>query len=161
MTAANRIPDFDTWKPGYQNASVQVFQAGTTTLAPLWADQAATIPLANPQTLNRLDINGGVGNGGVSYGKWQQPVYCAVAYSMLINSTDQTGIERPKLTSVANEIADLMQAKSNRGTVYRRLTDRFDIVVHALDFGPLSALSSAANTATLVAAIGAASGQGG
>src|SRR3990167_2988365 len=94
---ANRIALFDLWQAGYAGASVAVYISGTTALAALYTDEDLTIATANPQNLLSLSQD------GVYYGKFAQPVYTASAYSLTINSRDETGIIRPALTDLDGE----------------------------------------------------------
>jgi hypothetical protein len=153
--AGFRIPDFDTWRPGYAGASVKVYIAGTASLASLFADQGLTVPLANPQTLLTLE------SSDIQYGKFSQPVYVGGAVELEINSTDRTGVIRNPLFTLAGEDAGAALVKPDGASVSTTLSQLLSRFVHAEDFGVLDGASAAVNTATLNAAIGAAAGQGG
>lgn len=152
-----RIPEFDTWRPGYGAASVQVIQAGTTQLAPLFADPFLSTPIANPQTLlSMTDVN------GETYGKWAAPVYTYLPVVLYVNQTDGTGVIQPPLISLAGSDASLSSAQSVRGAYPVTIQAYLDRDVDATLYGPLSAAAGAAQcNATLTAAIGAAAAQGG
>jgi hypothetical protein len=152
---AGRIGYFDTWQPTYGGATVRIYRAGTTKLANVYEDLALTQKASNPQTLERLLVN------GVSYGRWTKPLYTNERVVVSVEGGEDTAVIQPPITKLSDEIADNAVAKTQRGSRYRRLIDRFNDVVHALDFGSLSQVSSATNTATLESAIGAAAGQGG
>lgn len=152
--SAQKVAEFDVWREGYAGATVEVFRAGTTRLASLFYDLTLTDPAPNPITLDSLT------QGNRTFGKFERSVYLAGAYQLRINGTDMTGVVRPYITSLLDEDASYATAKTARGTAGRRLIDRFDDEIRALDFGELGA-TAATNTATLNAAIGAASGQGG
>lgn len=157
MTIGARISEFDTWRPGYGNAIVAVFRAGTTTLAPLFSDPTLTIPIANPQTLDLMsDVNGQV------YGRWAEPVYIGVPYSLFINSTFSTGVEQIPITTLDGQDASLVMVESIRGQFPVPLNQFLDRDVDATLFGTLAAADGAAScNATLVAAIGAAAAASG
>jgi hypothetical protein len=152
-----RVREFDTWRPGYGNNAVEVLQAGTTTLAPLYSDPFLTTPVPNPQTLIAFtDPDGNV------YGKWAQPVYTFVSYTLFIDQTNQTGVEVPPLTTLDGIDISVATAVSLRGDYERRITDFMDRDVDATLFGSLSeADGSATCTQTLALAVGAAAAQGG
>jgi hypothetical protein len=44
---AQRVSEFDTWRPGYAAASVIIYKAGTTTPATVWANVEATVVAQN------------------------------------------------------------------------------------------------------------------
>ena len=153
-----RIADFDTWRPGYGGMVVEVIEAGTNnTLAALYYDIGLTQPAPNPQALiTETDANGN------TYGKWAQPVYTAVPFQLYINSTDSTGIEYPPLIALPGEDASGSLVETARGQYPITLASFADSTVTAVLFGQLSSTAgTAANTQTLVAAIGAAGAQGG
>ena len=152
-----RLAEFDTFRQGYAGATVEVFLAGTTQLAPLFLDPGLSMPTGNPQTLlTGTDIN------GTTYGKWVSALYTFVPYTLLINDTDTTGVERPAVLSLPGQDVTLATAQARRGSYPLAISDWLDREVYAGLYGPLSqSAGSAACTATLVAAIGAAAGQGG
>lgn len=151
---AQRIAEFDTWRPRYGNAIVRVHVAGTTTLAAIWLDEAMTQAGDNPQTLLALESD------GVSYGKFAASLYTAQAYSLDINSTDQTAVQRPPLTSISGEDASTCTVTATGGSVARTLADRMADWIFANDYGQLDG-SAASNTAAITAAVGAAAAAGG
>lgn len=158
--AATRIADFDTWRPGYGLATVQIYRANSTVLADVFHDEACTVPAANPQTLQEKTVD------GVSYGKFAQPLYVAQAYELKINSVDATGIERPSLTSLAEEDASLALVLPTGADQAGVLADHLARRIDVRDYGAFievggQAASSSANTAAMVGAIGAATSRGG
>jgi hypothetical protein len=151
---ASRIGLFDIWQPSYGGATVRILRAGTNNLAAVYTDPDLTERADNPQVLERLTVR------DVPYGKWKEPLYTADAVTLDIDGGGQTGLIRPAITSLESEIADNALAKTQRGSRRRRLIERFNDVVHALDFGKLGG-SSKENTETFENAIGAVAGQGG
>ena len=148
------IEEFDVWRPGYGAASVEVLIENTTTRARVYSDPALTTEVSQPITLLQKT------DSGISFGKFAQSLYVATGYSLLINSTDRTGVKRPPLTSLIDEDASFASSKTARGTQLRRLIDRFDDVIRAEDQGLINE-TAVTNTQTLAAAIGKAAGQGG
>lgn len=151
---AIRIPEFDTLRAGYAAAIVTVYKANTTTEADLWADEAATAPLPNPQTLTSVEIN------GISYGKWVQPVYVGESYEMVINTSEQTGVQRYPIFTAIGLDASKSTAKIPGSSTIREIEDHLAQQIWVEDFGVLSA-DAAANTTIINAALGAASSLGG
>ena len=152
--SAQRVHEFDLWRPKYGGAVVRVTIAGTTTLADLFYDEALTETAENPQTLLSLEAD------AVVYGKFEQPIYTASPYQLDIASTDQTGIQRPPITDMTGVDVGSSVATSSEGSASRTLADRFSDVIRVEDFGEIGT-SAATNTATLELAIGAAGGAGG
>lgn len=152
-----RIPEFDTWRPGYAGMSVEVIEAGTTQQAVLYSDANLGTVIENPQTLlSKTDVN------GQTYGKWAQPVYVTVPYVLYINSTEVTGISRPALIDLAGEDGSELLVTAARASYPVVLADVVDMQIYAARYGMISEASSGSlNTATLQAAIGAAAAQGG
>ena len=85
---AHRVHEFDVWREDYAGATVNVYIAGTSSLASLFTDEGLTAAASNPQTLSSQTVNGRM------FGKFTAPLYTASAYYLDIDSTDQTGIER-------------------------------------------------------------------
>ena len=152
-----RVQDFDTWRPGYAGAMVEVIIAGTTERAALFSDPYRGVEIANPQTLlTWADTN------GETFGKFATPVYAYQPYVLYINATDSTGIERPAITDLAGQDISGSLVSSTRGDYPKAMADFADLVIHASMYGVISDdAGSALSTATLVAAIGAAAAQGG
>ena len=150
----HRVFEFDTWRPGYGSAVVTVFIAETTTKASLFEDEALTVAAVNPQTLDSQTIN------NITYGKFLKPLYTSSPYTLDIDSTDQTGIERPALISLVGEDASKVTVQATGGSTNPELEDVLARVIHAEDYGALGA-AAATNNATLTAAIGAAAANGG
>lgn len=151
---AQRIFEFDTWRPGYGGATVIIYRGGTTTLAAVFKDEALTIPAENPQEL-LTDVD-----NNISYGKFAERLYTAEAYSLDIDGTDQTGIQRPPLTTLDGQDATNATVRANGGTRDVALEDIVARVVYATDYGALAGVA-ATNTTTLTAAISAAASRGG
>jgi hypothetical protein len=150
----HRVREFDLWQPGYGSAVVRVHIAGTTTLASLFTDEACTLAADNPQTLESQTVD------GVVHGKFAEPLYTQQAYQLDINSTDQTGIQRPPLTSIAGENASTCTVTATGGSVARTLADRAADWIFANDYGALDG-TAGTNTATITAAVGAAAAANG
>lgn len=149
-----RVGFFDLLRPGYGGAVVNIYLAGTTTDADVFTDEALTAAAANPQTLTTFVED------GITYGRWTAPLYTSQAVELLIDNADDTGIIRPPLLTLAGENASDALVTTTAGTEARALDNRFDDVIHALDYGELAA-SAATNNATLTAAIGVAAAQTG
>lgn len=153
--AGFRIPEFDTWRPGYAGASVSILQAGTDNLAAIFADIALTVPLANPQTLLTLE------SSDIQYGKWAQPVYAGSAVTVKIGSIDHTGILEKPLTDLIGVDASEAIVLPEGAVVPASLAELLSRVIYAEDYGVLDGVSAAVNTTTLTLAIGAAAAEGG
>lgn len=149
-----RVSEFDTWRPGYGNASVIVYLAGTTTPADLFANVDATVAAANPQTLLTRTLS------GVDYGKFAAPVYVRDAYYLTVNSVDETGVSRPAITNLTNENASAALVTPTGGSVARTLAALLSEQIFVRNYGALGAVP-VTNTATIAAALGAASIRGG
>lgn len=159
MPAVN-VGLFDVWRKGFAAATVTVFKAGTTTKADLYTDEALTVLASNPQVLETKTIS------SQTYGKFSAPLYTASAFYLDVNSTDQTGVTRPPLTSLSGENASAALVTATGGSQERALADIIARVVHVEDYGvflPTSDpdASSSTNNATLTTAIGAAASNGG
>ena len=154
-----RIVEFDTWQPGYDTAVVTVYKAGTSVAADIFTDEALTVAAANPQTLGSRTV------GDVSYGKFDLPLYTAQAYDLDIDSTDQTGIARPPLTSLVAEDASKATVIPLGGSVATNLDTLFGRSVNVADFGDFKSVAdsgiAATNNATLVLAIADVASDGG
>ncbi|KAA5605426.1 hypothetical protein F1188_11020 [Roseospira marina] len=151
---AQRIFQFDTWQPGYAGSTVYV-RDGSGALAAVFTDEALTQPAPNPQILIQT-----TDTAGVSYGKFAEPIYTAADYALDIDTTQQTGVQRLPLTTLAGQDASQAEVTATNGTVARPLAARAADVIRALDHGALDDTSTAANTATLQAAIGIAAAAG-
>ena len=157
---AQAISYFDTWQEGYAIATVRVYIAGTTTLADLFTDEALTNSADNPQTLLTLTLN------DQTFGKFAVPLYTASAYYLDIDSTDQTGIWRPPITTLVGEDASGALVTATGGSEAHTLADIVARTVYVMDYGEFlntgdPGQSASTNNATLTAAIGAAASQGG
>jgi hypothetical protein len=156
---AIRIAEFDTWRPGYGLAVVQVVVAGTNTPASIYSDEALTVAVPNPQTLSERTL------GGISYGKFAAPRYVGVPYELIINSVDRSGIQRLPLTTLDEQDASEALVTAAGGTVANTLEDHLARSIDVRDYGIFMAVgepgaSAATNTATIVSAIGAAASGG-
>jgi hypothetical protein len=157
-----RVAEFDTWRPGYGQASVRVLVAGTNDLATIYSDEDLTAEVDNPQTLvERIDPA-----SSISYGKFSQPIYVGVPYELEINSIDFTGVQRPPLTTLEDVDASMALVTVAGGQEAIHLEDHLARRIDVRDFGEFlqvgeTGASTATNTATLIAAIGAAGALGG
>lgn len=152
------VVEFDLWVEGYAGSVIRILKAGTTTLAQVFSDVQMTVAVANPVTLDtREDAD------GRTYGRFPTRVYTPDAY-FVEKGSDQSGIHRPPITTLAGENASFAFSKAGKGSQLRRLTDRFGDAINALDFGAFATQatgSASTNTATLERAIGAAASDGG
>lgn len=155
--AVTRIPDYDHWVEGAQGATVNVYKAGTTTLALIYSDEALTVALANPQTLLDSEVN------GIRSGKWAQNVYVNEAVEIETVNRDQSAIIRPPLTTLVGEVADDATVKPTGGDTDTALkTALANVSIHVENFfGPLSLNNSASNTTKIGNAVGIAGAAGG
>lgn len=154
-----RIDAFDIWQPGYGGASVRIVRANTSLLADCFLDEALTQVAANPQTLLTRSQD------DIEYGKWAATLYTEQAYQLIIDSVDQTGIQRPPLTALTGENISSAVAIVDGGTESFTLAERFARIIDVIDYGeflPVGSVgaSAATNTATLEAAVGAAAADG-
>ena len=156
---AVRLSDFDTWRPGYGGAVIRVLQAGTSTPALIYSDEACTQAVSNPVTLARQD------SGDISYGKWpvNGTIYAAGPVVMEIDSADRTGVVRPPLITLTGIDASGALVTATGGSESRSLASIMARVFYATNYGDLSAGggSAVSNNETLQAALGAAAGAGG
>lgn len=151
-----RITEFDTWRPGYANALVTAYRAGTSTKASIFADEALTVAADNPQYLLDREVS------GVLYGKFAVPLYTEQAYYLDVDSSDQTGIARPGLTTLDAQDASNAVVTPTGATRSRQIDDLLGQTIWAADDGAFgSAVATATNTTTLSTAIGRASANGG
>jgi hypothetical protein len=149
------IEEFDLWRQGYGGVQVWVYKAGTTDLARLFADETLTVAAANPQVLlSRSD------SLGATYGKFAASLYTPDAYTLDIRGSEQTGIQRPPLTTLAGEDASLTFVRAKDGAADRPLRERFADTVAVLDFGKLDTAPDS-NAAVISAAIAQAAARGG
>lgn len=155
-TRSMRVEEFDVWRPGYAGATVEIYVAGTTALAPVFSDPALTIPAPNPQELrSTTDAN------GTTYGRWFTPLYVGQPYTLVINGEGQSGIQRLPLYDLAGiDASSATVLPALPGAVPRPLSARAADTINVLDFGVLTN-SAAGNNAIITAAIGAASAAGG
>jgi hypothetical protein len=151
-----RVEEFDVWRAGYAGATVEIYQAGTSVLAPVFSDPLLTTPAPNPQQLRSFtDAN------GVTYGRWVVPIYVGVPYTLTINGEGSSGIQRLPLYDLANADASLATVQGARpGAVPRTLRAIVDDTIPVRAFGALSA-SATSNTTIITAALGAAAARGG
>lgn len=154
MSVGQSIRDFATLREGYSGATVTVYMANSTTLADLFQDIACTIPAANPQVLTETSI------GDLSFGRFVNPVYCAESYYLSISDGTQTGTVRVPLFSLDGQDGSALSVTPENGTQVNTLANILGRRVFAEDYGVLDNADSAANTTTIVAAIGAVASQG-
>ena len=157
---ATRIGEFDLWRPKYAGATVTIYQAGTTTLASVYKDEALTQAASNPQTLQSVTVN------GVTYGKFSVPLYINVDYELSINGTESTGIVRLPLQSLDAADASDSTVIATGASVAKTIADLFARRIWAPSCGVLlptsdAGASATTNTTTLVAAIALATAAGG
>lgn len=151
---AQRIAEFDLWQPGYGGAQVDIYVAGTTTPASVFEDEALTVSAANPQTLETKTVD------GIDYGKFLVPLYTASAYELYINSIDETGIQRPPITTLDGEDASDAEVTPSGGSAANTLADLLGRSVWLEDFGAITG-STVTNTTILEAAVAAVASDGG
>lgn len=154
-----RIEEFDIWQPGYDTALVTIYKAGTENLADVFTDEALTAAAANPQTLGSRTVD------DVSYGKFNQSLYTAQAYDLDIDSTDQTGIVRPPITTLVDEAASEATVIAEGGSEVIKLETMFGRIVHVQDYGEFKSVAdsgvASTNNATLLLAIAAVAANSG
>lgn len=155
--AVTRLLDYDTWVAGAQGATVFVRKANSTALAAIFSDEAATIALANPQTLLDSTIN------GLRAGKWAQPVYTNEAVEIETEDLNKSAIIRPPLTTLVGEVADDATVRPVGGDTDVALKIAMANVAVVVEnfFGPLSGTDSASNTTKIAAAAGIVAANGG
>ncbi len=154
MTQIQRIAEFDTWRPGYGGATVDVYLPGTTTRANLYLDAALTTPTTNPQTLQSNTVD------GVTYGKFAATIYVGTAYYLVIEGAETTGIARPPMTCFVGEAASAAVATAAIGTASRAIEDWLSDEIRTAAWGDFG-VNATTNTAILASAIGAAAAAGG
>lgn len=151
--AVVRISEFDIWRPGYGGAEVSIMVAGTTDLAPVFTDEALTQSAPNPQTLSsRSDPD------GTNYGKFEFPLYTDESYFLDIADIEETGIQRPPLTSLVGEDASAATVTPTGSDQAITVADLVARQVYAANYGLLvtgESGSAATNTATINLAIAA------
>lgn len=151
---AQLITDFDIWQPGYNASTVDIYIAGTTTLAAVFFDEALSLAADNPQILqSRTD------DAGNDYGKFVRSLYTAVPYFLKIDHGEDTGIKRPALNTLIGADASQALVTVANSSRANTLADIVGRVVHAENYGEMiaggSSGSAATNTTTIEAAIGA------
>jgi hypothetical protein len=151
---ASRIVEFDLWRGGYGGSVVNIYLAGTITLASVYFDEAMTLPATNPQTLATLTI------GDIVYGKFSQSLYINVPYYLDIVSQDQTGVIRPPLTTLNGADASLATVVPTGGATAYTEADLHGRLIYAIDTTALG-VSAATNSATITTAMGRAAAAGG
>lgn len=152
---AQRIAEFDIWRPGYGGAVVYAYLPGTSTLAVLYEDENMTVPAANPQTLSSKSAP-----GGYNYGKFAQPVYVDTSYYLNIEGVEDTGIIRPPILSLQEQDVSESTVLVNGSSFPISLKNLSSVVVYVAAFGPFVSGSGGVaddNTETLQIAISALS----
>ena len=152
--SSTRIAEFDLWRAGYGDATVNIYLAGTTTLAPVFTDEALTAGAPNPQILATQTLS------NVTYGKFYVPIYIGVPYELHIVSGDQTGVIRPPLTTLVGEAASKAVVLPTGGVNTQDLDDLLGRVFYVEDTAALG-VSAATNSATITSALGRAAAAGG
>lgn len=148
-----RIAEFDLWRPGYGGAVVNIYVAGTTTLADVFTDEALTIEADNPQTLSAMEAE-----GGTRYGKFPAPIYTAQSYYLSIDGIENSGIVRPGFSSLDGEDASDAEVIATGASYPVTLADIAGRQVNVSNFGVFvegSGGVAATNTATMELAIAA------
>ena len=150
------ITEFDIWRPGYANASVAVYVAGTNTLATLYQDvNLSTLYASNPVTL----LSDGDGNG-----KFPQSLYVGVSYELDIDTSETTGQQTLQLNNLvgidASQALVTVYNSSQENTLDAIVQRRVDAQNYGLIEIGNNAGDAATNTATILAAIGALGGGG-
>jgi len=155
MSTAKALNIFDIWRPGYAGAVVTIYNAGTTTKTTLYdgEDTGTAGTISNPVTLDTLTI------GDVSHGKWTTPVYVTQDVELSIDG-ETTGIFKFPVLALAGEDVSQAEVTLSGESTARDLRDWAADVVWAAFYGSLTG-SAAVTTATINAAIGAASAAGG
>ncbi len=154
MATGIRIYDFATLREGYAGATVTVYKANLTVPAAIFLDVDCTLPAPNPQLLTAETLQ------GLEFGRFAQPIYTNEAYYLSITGGSQTGVSRVPLFSLDNEDGSGLTVLPDGASKANTLSSILGRRVHALDYGPLDSVDAAANTTTLVAAIGAVASQG-
>lgn len=155
MTTATLIEEFDVWRQGYGGATVVIYKAGTTELAEVWYDRGATQPGANPVDL--LEFN----TPDTSFGKFPRSLYTLHPYEVRVTDTgESTGVLDAPNTDMAGRDLGAGVVTPTGGTVPRSLADALGDHIWAEAFGEIGT-DPQANTAIILAAIGAASARGG
>jgi len=155
---AQRIVEFDVWRPGYGGAVVGIYVAGTSTLANIYTDEALTIPAPNPQTLLAMEAE-----GGVRYGKFAFPLYTAQSYHTSINGIENTGVVRPAISSLTGENASSATIRATGSSYDVTLADFATRQVNVANFGSFvkgTGGVAATNTQTMELAIASLSDGG-
>lgn len=154
----NRIQEFDIWRPGYGGAVVNVYLAGTTTLANIFTDEGLTQAAANPVTLQSM-----LAPDGTRFGKFAAPLYIGQAYQLNIDGIEDTGIVRPAFSSLSGEDASLATVIPENSSYAVTLAAVAGREVNVADYGVFvegSGGVAATNTATMDLAIAALSDGG-
>lgn len=148
-----RISEFDIWRPGYANAVVSIYVAGTTTLANIYTDEALSTAAANPQTLEGMEAE-----GGTRYGKFAAPLYTGQSYYLSIDGIENTGVIRPSINTLDGEDASAATIQATGSNYDVTIADAIGREVNVANFGSFVAGGSgvaATNTATMELAIAA------
>ncbi len=148
-----RIQEFDIWRPGYANAKIYIYVAGTSTLANVFLDEALTMPADNPQTLKEMEAE-----GGTRYGKFERPLYIQQSYFLTVNGIENTGVVRPAISALDGEDASQAILIAQGSTHQVTLEDFAGREVNVANFGQFvegTGGVAATNTATMNLAIAA------
>lgn len=153
-----RIAEFDLWRPGYGGSVVNIYVAGTTTLANVYTDEALTAAAANPQTLQAMSAP-----DGTRFGKFAAPLYTGQSYQLNIDGIEDTGIIRQSFSSLSGEDSSAATVKATGSTYDVTLAAAIGREVNVANFGVFvegSGGVAATNTATMDLAIAALSDGG-
>lgn len=150
----SRIADFDLWRAGYGGATVNIYLAGTTTLASVFTDEAMTVAASNPQVLDTQTLN------DITYGKFLVPLYTAAAYELHVVGRDSSGVISVPLTTLVGADASKAQATPLGSGRLQDLDALLSRVFYVEDTAALGA-SASTNNATITTALGRAASVGG
>lgn len=155
---ANRIYEFDLWRPGYGGAVVSIYLAGTTNLASVFTDEALSVAAPNPQTLSSM-----AAPDGTRFGKFSAPLYIGASYELSIDGIENTGVVRPSFSSLSAEDASAATVIAAGSSYALALSAIAAQEVNVANFGVFvegSGGVAATNTATMELAIAAVSSGG-
>lgn len=155
MAKARLVRPFDHWVPGYEGATVYVYEADGTTLAKLYYDIAATNPAPNPQVLDTLDT--GCGRAG----KFQQSVYTTASqWNPYVFGRHSLGIYDGTIDDLVGTDLSGSVVKVH-GQPGARLDDLHSLTVHVNQFGQIETNAAEANTTLITRALAHVASLGG
>lgn len=150
----SRIAHFDLWRAGYGGATVNIYLAGTTTLASVFTDEAMTVAADNPQVLDTQTLN------NITYGKFLAPLYTAAAYELHIVGRDSSGVISIPLTTLVGTTASKALVTPLGASNAQDLDALLGRIFYVEDTAALGA-SASTNNATITTALGRAASVGG